>query len=70
MDLSKFWTYEFYYKYIRKNITTAFNLLFTDTDSLVYEIKKDDIYEDFYEYKNLFDFSDYPKDSNIFDSVD
>ena len=46
-----------------------FNLLFTDTDSLVYEIKKDDIYEDFYENKNLFDFSDYPKDSNIFDSV-
>ena len=45
-------------------------MLFTDTDSLVYEIKKDDIYEDFYEYKNLFDFSDYPKDSNIFDSVD
>ena len=70
MDLSKFWAYEFYYKYIRKNITTVFNLLFTDTDSLVYEIKKDDIYEDFYENKNLFDFSDYPKDSNIFDSVD
>ena len=45
-------------------------MLFTDTDSLVYEIKKDDIYEDFYEYKNLFDFSDYPKDSNNFDSVD
>ena len=70
MDLSKFWAYEFYYKCIRKNITTVFNLLFTDTDSLVYEIKKDDIYEDFYENKNLFDFSDYPKDSNIFDSVD
>ena len=35
-------------------------LLFTDTDSLVYEIKTNDVYEDFYEDKELFDFSDYP----------
>ena len=28
-------------------------LLFTDTDSLVYEVKTDDIYDDFYEVKNL-----------------
>ena len=44
-------------------------LLFTDTDSLVYEIKTDDAYEDFYENKNLFDFSDYPRDSKLFDPV-
>ena len=37
--------------------------MFTDTDSLVYEIKdKDDIYEDFYSERDLFDFSDYSKD--------
>ena len=42
-------------------------MLFTDTDSLVYEIKTDDAYEDFYENKNLFDFSDYPRDSKLFD---
>ena len=41
--------------------------MFTDTDSLVYEIKTDDAYEDFYENKNLFDFSDYPRDSKLFD---
>ena len=44
-------------------------MLFTDTDSLVYEIKTDDAYEDFYENKNLFDFSDYPRDSKLFDPV-
>ena len=44
-------------------------MLFTDTDSLVYEIKTDDAYEDFYENKNLFDFSDYPGDSKLFDPV-
>ena len=36
------------------------NLLFTETDSLVYEIKTEDIDEDFYKDKNLFDFSNYP----------
>ena len=38
------------------------NLLFTDTDSLVYEIETKYVYEDFYGYKNLFDFSVLPRD--------
>ena len=44
-------------------------MLFTDTDSLVYEIKTEDVYEDFYKDKNLFDLSDYPQDSKFFDLV-
>ena len=43
--------------------------MFTDTDILVYEIKAEDVYEDFYQDKNLFDFSEYPLDSTFFDSV-
>ena len=31
--------------------------MFTDTDSLVYEIEKNDLYEDFYVNKDIFDFS-------------
>ena len=42
-------------------------LLFTDTDSLTYEIKSEDVYEEFFKHKNLFDFSSYPKDSKSFD---
>ena len=38
------------------------DLLFTDTDSLVCEIGADDVYEDFYEDKSVFDFSDYPQE--------
>ena len=41
------------------------NLLFTDTDSLVYEIETKYVYEDFYGYKNLFDFSVLPRDSKF-----
>ena len=43
--------------------------MFTDTDSLVYEFERDNVYEDFYVNNNLFDFSDYPEDSKFFDSV-
>ena len=35
----------------------------------MYEIETNDVYEDFYEDKDLFDFSDYPKDSKFFDAV-
>ena len=44
-------------KYDRKNI----KLMFTDTDSLFYEIKTDDVYEDLLKDKELFDNSDYQK---------
>ena len=55
--------YEFHYKYIKTKFDS--NLLFTDTDSLVYEIKTKDVYED----KNLFNFSDYPPNSRFFHPV-
>ena len=42
-------------------------LFFTDTySSLTYEIKSEDVYEEFFKHKNLFDFSNYPKDSTFF----
>ena len=63
LDLSKLLMYRFHYEYIKNNFDAK--LLFTDTDSLVYEIKGEDLYEDFYEDKNLFDFSDYSLNSNI-----
>ena len=44
-------------------------MLFTDTDSLVYETETEDVYEEFYWDKNLLDFGDYPRDTNFFDPV-
>ena len=41
-------------------------LLFTDTDSLCYEIETKDIYKELWEDKQLFDNSDYPQDSPYF----
>ena len=56
--------YDFHYNYIKKNDA---ELLFTDTDSLPYEIKSEDVYEEFFNQKHLLDFSYYPKDSKFFD---
>ena len=67
LDLSKHLMYELHYKYFKGKYNA--NLLFTDTDILVCEIEIKDIYEDFYEDKSLFDFSNYPQDSNFFDPV-
>ena len=44
-------------------------MLFTDTGSLAYEIKPEDVYEEFFKLKHLFDFSNYPKDSKFFDET-
>ena len=44
-------------------------MLFTDRDSLTYKIKSEDVYEEFFTHKHLFDFSNYPKDSKFFDEA-
>ena len=43
--------------------------MLTDTDSLAYEIKWEDVYEEFFKHKHLFDFRNYPKDSKFFDET-
>ena len=67
LNLSKLLMYEFYYKYINRKFNV--DLLFTDTDSLIYETETDDAYEDFYSDKNFFGFSGYLRDSKFFDFV-
>ena len=52
--------YDFHYNYIKRKFNSK--LLFTDTCSSTYEIKTDDVYEDFYKVEHLFDFCNYPKD--------
>ena len=44
-------------------------LLFTDTNSLLYEIETEDIYEDFSNNKEIIDFSNYPIKSKYYDKL-
>ena len=39
--------YEFHFDYIKNKYGNNSRLLFTDTDSLMYEIKTEGVYEDF-----------------------
>ena len=45
LDLSKWKMYDFHYNFIKKNFDAE--LLFTDADSLTYEIKSENMYERF-----------------------
>ena len=47
LDLGKVLMYEFYYDYFKNKYGNISRLLFIDTDSLMYEIKTEDVYEDF-----------------------
>ena len=42
-------------------------LIYTDTDSFIIQVETDDIYKDMLENKNLYDFSEYPKDHPNYD---
>ena len=68
LELSKLLTYQFHYNYVLKTFDKA-KLLFTDTDSLVYEIKSGNVYEQCFKDKHLFDFSGYSKDSVYYDDL-
>ena len=52
---------------LKKNFSAK--LLFTDTDILTYEIKSENVYKDFFKWKDLFDFSNYSKDLTFFDET-
>ena len=63
LDLSKTLMYDFHYNYIKSKYGS------TDTDSLTYEIKTQDVYRDFWDDKDRFDNSDYPENSPYFNKT-
>ena len=65
LELSKYLMYDFHYNFIKKKFDA--DLLFIDTDSLTYDIKSKDVFEEFFKYKHLCDFSEHK--SKLFDST-
>ena len=56
--------YKFHYDFMKKKCKKCI-LLFTDTDSLCYEIDED-FYEIMHQHKEFFDLSNQPKDSKYY----
>ena len=65
LELRKCLIHDFHYSFIKKHFDAE--LLFTDTDSLTYKIKSEDVNEEF--FNHLLDYSNYPKDSKFFDET-
>ena len=66
LELSKTLMYDFHYDYIQNKYPDGGQLLFTDTDSLTYHINTEDFYRDFLADRELFDNSDYHKNSEFY----
>ena len=60
--------YEFHYGYIKNKYDNKLKLLFRNTDSLMYKIKTEDVYEGCSSNKEMFDFSNYSNKSQYFDN--
>ena len=62
LDLSKTLMYEFYYRHLDYKYGSKCQLLYTDTDSRLLEIKTEDVYKDMQKSLFHYDTSDFPKD--------
>ena len=69
LDLSKTLIYDFHYNFIKKEYGDKARLLFTDTDSLMYNIETENEYKDQWKHKEKFDNSGYPKNSEYRDET-
>ncbi|KAK3103084.1 hypothetical protein FSP39_016343 [Pinctada imbricata] len=69
LELSKVLMYDFHYNFVKARYGSRAQLCFTDTDSLCYDIRTEDVYADIQENKDLFDFSEYPKDHSLYDTT-
>ena len=67
LELSKLHMYRFHYEYIQPKYVPKAKLLFTDTDSLMYEIETDDVYLEMFNDRERYDLGSYPRTCEFYD---
>ena len=60
---------DFYYNALKRQYDLKFELIYTDTDSLLLEVQTNEVYKDMEGSKHLHDTSDYPKDHPFYSST-
>ena len=68
LELSKVLMCDFHDDHINDKYGNNSRLLFTDTDSLIYEIKTEYVYKDFSNDKEMFDLSNFSAKSKCYDN--
>ena len=66
LELSKVLMCEFHYDYIKNKHDNNSRLLFADADSLMYDIRTEDVYEDFSNDKEMSGLSNYSTKSKYY----
>ena len=66
LDFSKLLLHKFHYDYIKNKYEVNSKLLFTDTDSLIYEMKTKDVFEDISNYEEMFGFRNFSSKSKYY----
>ena len=69
LELSKTLMYNFYYNHVEPKYGSNYQLLYTDTDLLLLDIKTEDIYKDMGENLDYYDTSDFPKDHPLHSQI-
>ena len=59
--------YQFWYGHLKNKYNNKVELIYTDIDSFIIHVETDDIYKDMRNDKNLYDFSEYPKNHPNYD---
>ena len=68
LELSKALVYKFHFRYFKNKYGNNLRLLLTDADTLMYEIKTEDAYDNFSSDKEIIDFCNYSTKSKYYDS--
>ena len=69
LENSKILMYDFYYSHLKAKYGPNCELVYTDTDSLILDIRTEDIYRDMGNNFDLYDTSNYSKDHPLFSAV-
>ncbi|XP_015781336.1 uncharacterized protein LOC107359368 [Tetranychus urticae] len=66
LELAKLHVYNLYYGVLKAHYQENLQLIYSDTDSLLIEIKSNSLNQDMAKFSNIMDFSDLPKDHPLY----